>query len=136
MKKIVFAAALLVVAPAHAADAPKITPLLSTTQTMTGQQIEVPANPQVIVTLVEIPPGAKLPAHKHPFARYGYVLEGSLTGTQTDTGKTFIYKQGQFIVEMRDQWHSAVNSTNAPVKLLVIDQVPVGTKSNTIVKPQ
>jgi quercetin dioxygenase-like cupin family protein len=119
---------------AQAADKPIVTPLASTTQTMTGQQIEVPANPQVIATLVEIPPGAKLPEHKHPYARYGYVLEGTLTGTETETGKVYTYSQGQFIVEMRDQWHSAVNNGNVPVRVLVIDQVPVGTTTNTVQK--
>ncbi|HEV2562537.1 MAG TPA: cupin domain-containing protein [Rhizomicrobium sp.] len=136
MKRILLCAAFAIstIGIAHAADKPIITPVLSTAQTMTGQAIEVPANPQVIVTTVEIPPGAKLPVHKHPFARYGYVMEGTLTGTQTDTGKTFTYTPGTFIVEMRGQWHSAVNDGAVPVKLLVIDQVPIGTKSNTIVK--
>lgn len=138
MNRILLSAAFLAstIGIAHAADATTITPVISTTQTATGQPIEVPANPQLIVTTVEIPPGAKLPIHKHPFARYGYVLEGTLTGTQIETGDTFTYTQGQFIVEMRDQWHSAVNATNAPVKLLVIDQVPVGTATNTIPQQQ
>jgi len=138
MKRILLCSTIFIstIGIAQAADKPIVTPVLSTTQTMTGQKIEVPANPQLIVTTVEIPPGAKLPVHKHPFARYGYVLEGTLTGMQTDTGKTFTYTPGTFIVEMRDQWHSAVNKGAVPVKLLVIDQVPVGTSTNTITKPQ
>lgn len=138
MKRIALCVALLASTTgiAQAEDKPIVTPLLSTTQTMTGQQIEVPANPLVIATLVEIPPGAKLPEHKHPYARYGYVLQGTLTGTESATGKVYTYSQGQFIVEMRDQWHSAVNNGSVPVKVLVIDQVPVGTATNTIPKPQ
>ena len=34
-----------------------------------GQPITVPANPQVIVSTYEIPVGAVLPFHKHPFPR-------------------------------------------------------------------
>jgi quercetin dioxygenase-like cupin family protein len=136
MQRIVpgIALAILFTAAAQAADAPTTTLLVITTQTMTGQRIEVPANPKVVATIVTIPPGAKLPMHKHPYARYSYILAGELTGTQLLTGKSAVHKQGDFLIEPRDQWHSAVNNGTVPVKLLVIDQVPEGATANTVIK--
>jgi quercetin dioxygenase-like cupin family protein len=74
-----------------------------------------------------------LPEHKHPFPRYAYVLAGALRVTNTDTGHSEIYKVGDFIIEAIDQWHRGTSLGNAPVKLLVIDQVP-GDVPNTVMR--
>lgn len=112
--------------------------ILSTDKTVTGQQVEVPANPQVVATIVEIAPGASLPVHEHPYARYAYVLDGVLDVTIVDEKKTFTSKPGDFIVEMRGQKHFGTNHGKVPVKLLVIDQMPQGVVSNVVIqdKPQ
>ena len=111
-----------------------VTPLASTTVTATGQPITLPQkNAQVLVSSYEIPPGATLPVHKHPFPRYAYVLAGNLQVTNVDTGKSNTYKTGDFIVEMIDQWHQGANIGADPVKLLVIDQVEEGTQ-NTVLR--
>jgi quercetin dioxygenase-like cupin family protein len=80
-----------------------------------------------------IPAGANLPEHKHPFARYAYVQAGTLRVTNTETGRSETYKQGDFIVEAIDQWHKAANIGADAVKLVVIDQVE-GTGSNTVLR--
>jgi quercetin dioxygenase-like cupin family protein len=123
-------------ANAFAAEAPKVTvaPLFSTDTTVTGQKIEVPADPHVMVSLVTFPPGAALPVHKHPYPHYVYVMEGTLTVTNTQTGKVFEVKPGGFLVEMTDTWHFGKNNGTVPVKLLVIDQVPQGATTNTVPK--
>ena len=119
---------------AQAADAP-VTALIDITKTtITGQTITVPANPEVRVNTVTFAPGARLPVHKHLYPHYVYVLQGTLSVTNVDTGKSFDVKEGTFFAEMIDTWHFGENKTDAPLKLLVIDQVPVGTKSNTIVR--
>ena len=135
MKKLLFATlALAAAASAHAADAP-VTALIATTNTtITGQTITVPANPEVRVKTVTFAPGARLPVHKHLYPHYVYVLEGTLSVTNVETGKSFDEKQGSFFAEMIDTWHFGQNNTAAPLKLLVIDQVPPGTKNNTIVR--
>lgn len=120
-----------------AADAPKVTvkPVVTTTTTASGQPIAVPANPQVIVSTYEIPVGAVLPFHKHPFPRYAYVMAGDLSVMNRDTNETYRYKTGDFIVEVIGQDHMGRNEGKIPVKFLVIDQVEPG-KSNVVVTPQ
>lgn len=111
-----------------------VTPLTSRTETASGQPIVLPQkNVQVLVSTYEIAPGATLPVHKHPFARYAYVQAGTLQVTNVETGKSNTYKTGDFIVEMIGQWHQATNVGADPVKLLVIDQVEDGAK-NTILR--
>ena len=112
-----------------------VTPLASTTVTASGQPITLPQkNAQVLVSSYEIPAGATLPVHKHPFPRYAYVLAGNLQVTNVDTGKSNTYKTGDFIVEMIDQWHQGANVGADTVKLLVIDQVEEGMPSTVLRK--
>lgn len=137
MRKIITIAAVLAAfasfTSAHALDsgaaAPiTVTPIRSTTVTSTGQPITLPQkNVEVGASIFDIAPGAKLPIHKHPFARYAYVLGGTLEVTNVDTGKSDVFKTGDFIVEMIDQWHTGANIGADPVKLLVIDQIEAGT---------
>lgn len=122
---------------AHALDASGtpvvVTPLASVTQTGSGQPITLPQkNVQVIVSTYEVAPGAKLPIHEHPFARYASVQSGTLEVTNVDTGKSTVYKKGDFIVEMIGQWHKAANIGTDPVKLLVIDQVEEGAQNTVL----
>lgn len=112
-----------------------VTPLASATTTADGKPIILPQKDvQVLVSSFEIPPGASLPVHMHPSARYAYVLEGQLQVTNAATGKATSYNKGDFIVEMIGAWHQGANVGSEPVKLLVIDQVEQG-KSNTVLKP-
>jgi quercetin dioxygenase-like cupin family protein len=135
MKPLLLAAlALLLTASARAADAPVTALIAATSTTITGQPIVVPANPEVRVNTVTFAPGARLPVHKHLYPHYVYVLEGTLSVTNVDSGKRFDVRAGTFFAEMINTWHYGENKTAAPLKLLVIDQVPAGTKSNTIVR--
>ena len=129
-------AAILIATSTHAADAPKISvqPIARTSTTITGEKIVVPPNPDVVTSIATFPPGAELPVHKHPYPHYVYVLEGTLTVFNTDTGKSFTVKKGDFIVETNANWHYGKNEGMVPVKLLVIDQLPAGTKSNMTLK--
>lgn len=112
-----------------------VRPVLSATQTATGQPIVLPQkDAQLLVSTYEIAPGAVLPVHKHPFPRYAYVEAGTLRVTNSDTGKAEDYKKGDFILEAVGQWHFGTNTGADPVKLLVIDMVEKG-HSNTVIKP-
>jgi len=142
-EKIYLTAALLMLATPLSAkadavktDAVKINPLLSTAVTSSGQPIVLPqGNVQLIPSIYEIPPGAKLPEHEHNAQRYGYLLSGRLRITNTETGKSVEYKPGDFIVESRGQWHKAENIGAEPIKLLVIDQVEPGEKTTVLRQP-
>jgi quercetin dioxygenase-like cupin family protein len=118
------------------AEAVKITPLLSTAVTSSGQPIVLPqGNIQLITSIYEIAPGAKLPEHEHNAQRYGYLMSGRLRITNTDTGKSVEFKPGDFIVESRGQWHKAESIGTEPIKLLVIDQVEPGDKTTVLRQP-
>jgi quercetin dioxygenase-like cupin family protein len=104
-----------------------VTPVLTTDVTASGQPIILPSKDvQLIVSTYEIAPGAALPAHRHPFPRFGYMLAGSLRVTNLETAKSDDYKAGDFIPEAIGQWHQGSNIGDGPAKLLVIDQVEKG----------
>ena len=98
--------------------------LLSTTRTASGQPISFPQKEaQVVASFYEVMPGVALPAHKHPYPRYGYVLAGTLRVTNIDTGQTDTYKRGSFFLESVGQWHIGASVGREPLKVLVIDVV-------------
>ena len=111
-----------------------VTPLASTKVTADGQPIILPQkNAQLLVSTYDIPAGATLPVHKHPFPRYAYVLAGTLQVTYIDTGKSEVFKAGDFIVEVMGPLHQGTNIGPTPIKLLVIDQVEEGAQ-NTVLR--
>ena len=142
MRKILTVAALLAICAsfttAHALDsgaaAPVVvTPVKTTAVTSTGQPLILPRqNVEVTASIYDIAPGATLPVHKHPFARYAYVLAGTLQVTNVDTGKSDVFKAGDFVVEMIDQWHRGSNIGADPVKLVVIDQIEAGAEATVL----
>ena len=138
MNHLCIASALLVLATPLSAKADSVTvsPLLTTSVTASGQPIVLPqGNVQLITSIYEIPPGAKLPEHEHNSQRYGYLLAGQLRITNTETGKSQEYKAGDFIVESRGQWHKAENIGAEPIKLLVIDQIKPGESTVVMRQP-
>ncbi|HEX4302059.1 MAG TPA: cupin domain-containing protein [Rhizomicrobium sp.] len=129
-------AALLLGGAAYAADTPPITvtPVTRTSRTITGQQIVVPLRPDVIVATAVFAPGARLPEHEHIYPHYVYVLEGELTVVVTYPAKRVTVKAGEFVAEPMRTWHYGINNGTVPLKLLVIDQVPAGVKSNMVLR--
>jgi quercetin dioxygenase-like cupin family protein len=126
---------LLLAAPLSAqAEGVKIDPVSKTDVTSSGQPIVLPGgHVNVVTSTYEIPPGAKLPVHKHNYPRYGYMMSGQLRITNIATGKSTTFNPGDFIVESLGQWHKAESTGTDPVKLLVIDQLPKGD-NNTILQ--
>ena len=132
-------ALLLAGGAAHAEDAggkPVVVREIARTKvTAAGQPIVLPSGPvTATASSYVIAPGSALPVHKHPYPRYAYVLSGELTVTEAESGKTYAYKAGDFIVEVVDLWHSGRNSGSVPVELLVVDQTPEGAAS-TVLRP-
>ncbi|MDN2584044.1 cupin domain-containing protein [Aquibium sp. ELW1220] len=111
-----------------------VTPIASTDVTAAGQPIVLPQkDARVVASLFDIAPGATLPVHKHPAARYAYVLEGELLVTNFETGAATTYRAGDFIVEMRDIWHQGAAVGPDKVRLVVIDQIE-GDVQNTLLR--
>jgi quercetin dioxygenase-like cupin family protein len=141
MRRLWLAATMLLFIPSlHAAETSRsaatvvVRPVISTAVTASGQAITLPQKGvHVVATTYDIPRGATLPEHKHPYARYAYVLGGTLRVTNTENGKSEVYKTGDFIVEAIGQWHKATNIGKGPVKLLVVDQVE-GDQNNTVIQ--
>lgn len=136
-KKFLASAFIALLAPsmAFALDGVTVTPLAEKTETASGQPITLPQKDvRVVVSTFDIAPGATLPVHKHPFARYALVQGGTLQVTNADTGASTTYKTGDFVIEMIGQWHRAKNIGDDAVKLLVIDQIE-GAGGNTVLHP-
>lgn len=121
----------LVAAPCWA-GAPTVTTLSSTDKTIIGQMIVSPEHPTVKTTIVTFQPGDKTGVHKHPFPHYGYMLEGVLTIVNTETGKSFDLKTGEFLVEMLNTAHYGENRGSVPVRILIVDSVPEGVTNNSV----
>ena len=104
-----------------------------TRTTLTGQSFEVPDGPlEVVVSVAEIPPGGALPMHRHPWPRIAYVQSGRLRVAEA-AGLVREFGPGDAAVEAIDQWHEGEVVGDAPVRLIVVDQVPPG-RSNVIAR--
>jgi quercetin dioxygenase-like cupin family protein len=123
--------------PAARADQPKVkvTPLLKTTTTITGQKITYPAGtPQVTALSVEIPPGVDVGWHQHPNIRYVYVIEGTLT-IEWENGTRKEFPAGSFFVEAVNTPHHGMNLGATPVRVLFVDHSEEGQANVVALKP-
>jgi len=103
-----------------------------TVTTITGQPFEVPPGPlEVVISVATIPAGGVLPMHKHPWPRFAYVESGRLRVRYEEAGLVRVVGPGEGVVEAIDQWHEAEVVGDAPVRLIVVDQVPPG-RSNVV----
>ncbi len=134
----IFTGAAFIYLAAHATEVARpdavTTSVTRAVKTATGQAIDIPAHPDVIVSLTTIPVRGATRVHKHPYQRFVYVIAGNLRVTDMTTGKFNDYKPGDFVAEMRGTYHFGANMGAEPVKLLVIDQVPLGTASNVVMQ--
>ena len=124
-------------APQAADPAPpqaRVTEIFRGRDTALGQPLRFPQKDgTLVVTLYEIPPGVRLPVHRHPQQRLAYVLAGALR-VSTPDGRSWDYKTGDVVVEMLDHWHSGTPLGTETVRLLVIDQTE-GDSPNTELHP-
>ena len=105
----------------------KVTQILKTTKDWDGNPLPpYPSkNPEVSILSYEIPPGIRLPMHKHLVINAGVLLEGKLT-VMTKDGKQLILNPGDSIVELVHKWHYGVNYGSVPVKLIMFYAGEVG----------
>lgn len=128
MIRAVLAAALLAGASAAAAQpAPVTTPLKSLDATSAGQPVVMPQGPlRVTVSETTIPAHGALPAHKHPYPRYVYVLAGRVRVTNLVSGQILELKAGDMTIDPVDQWHTAEALGDQPARLIAVDSAPPG----------
>lgn len=120
--------------PHGSSGAPKITPIIRTSRTISDQPLRLPqGESEIVASAVDIPAGGSLPIHLHPWSRFVYVERGRLRVINHDTGSSKEFDAGQVLPEVVAQWHEARSHGGEPVRLIVIDLVPPGV-NNTIMK--
>ncbi|HIG64409.1 MAG TPA: cupin domain-containing protein [Methyloprofundus sp.] len=73
---------------------------------------------EISILKIVIPPGAKLPLHKHPVINAGLLLTGELT-VMTEDKTTLHMKAGDTIIELVNKWHFGKNEGNVPAEIIV-----------------
>jgi quercetin dioxygenase-like cupin family protein len=114
--------------------APSKEKLAVSTETWTGKKLPAypSGQPEISILKITIPPGQRLPMHKHPVINAGVVIRGELTVT-IDKGEVLHVKAGQPIVEVVNEWHYGANHGTEPVELIVFY---AGVKGIPITIPQ
>jgi quercetin dioxygenase-like cupin family protein len=74
--------------------------------------------PQLTTIKLTLAPHTALPWHTHPFPNSVYVLSGTLTLEDRDSGKTLVVHQGQAVGESVDDVHRG-ESGDEPTVLLI-----------------
>ena len=74
--------------------------------------------PEVTILRIAIPPGVRLPLHKHPVINAGVMTKGELTVT-TKKGQVLHMHEGDSIVEVVDTWHYGKNEGSETAEIIV-----------------
>ena len=74
--------------------------------------------PEVTILRIAIPPGVRLPLHKHPVINAGVMTKGELTVT-TKKGQVLHLHEGEPIVEVVDTWHYGKNEGSETAEIIV-----------------
>ena len=115
-------------------SAPTKETLTVSTQAWTGQKLpSYPSGqPEISILKITIPPGQRLPTHKHPVINAAVVLRGELTVTN-DKGKVLHVKAGHPMIEVVNEMHYGANHGTEPVELIAFY---AGVKGTPITIPQ
>jgi quercetin dioxygenase-like cupin family protein len=98
----------------------KLTPVLETTTTLTGQTIRFPqGDNQIVAVLAEVEPGGQVGRHMHPVPLFVYMLEGTLS-IEMDGHGVHTFSAGQGFAEVVNTWHNGRNLTDKPVRFLIV----------------
>lgn len=111
----------------------KLTPILETSTTITGQVIRFPqGDNQFSAVLAEVAPGGQVGRHMHPVPLFVYMLEGTLS-IEMDGHGTHTFSAGQGFAEVTNSWHNGRNLTDRPVRFLIVFSGQKGTPN--LVRP-
>ncbi len=105
----------------------KLTPILETATTITGQPIRFPqGDNQFTAVIAEVAPGGQVGRHMHPMPLFVYMLEGTLS-IEMDGHGTHTFSAGQGFAEVTNHWHNGRNLTDRPVRFLIVFAGQKGT---------
>lgn len=89
--------------------------------------------PEVTILRIAIPPGVRLPLHKHPVINAGVLLRGKLTVVTEDQGVLHM-EAGDAVVEVVDTWHYGKNEGSETAEIIVfyagIQREPITVKAS------
>ncbi len=85
---------------------------------------------QMDATLIEIPPGGQLPAHRHLAEELIYIVSGAghtqMWNRETGRKEKYEWKEGDFLSPTLNAWHQHGNSSSsAPARYLSITSTPL-----------
>jgi len=120
---------------ASLADGYPAVPLLSTSETVLGEEIAYPTSGKAVVTaaIVTLAPGEKTVVHRHGVPLFVYILEGEVTVDYGAQG-TKTFRQGESFMEAMNVEHAGSNAGSAPVRILAVYMGAEGSE-NVIPKP-
>lgn len=102
------------------ANAPASQMLLTTGQTVLGQDVVYPAGKaQVTGTIITLAPGQETGPHRHDVPLFAYVLEGDLTVDYGPDG-TLNYHRGDAFMEAVGTSHNGRATGSEAVRILVV----------------
>jgi quercetin dioxygenase-like cupin family protein len=87
--------------------------------------------PLLTVLKITVAPHAALPWHKHAVPNAAYILSGTLTVQDRETGKTTTVHAGQALAETVDDVHRGVNESDEPVVLVITYAGTAGVPTST-----
>jgi quercetin dioxygenase-like cupin family protein len=80
--------------------------------------------PELTMLKVTIPPHTALPWHTHPFPNAVYVLSGTLTLQDRDSGKSQVYHQGEAFAESVNDVHRGESGDEQTVLIITYAGTP------------
>jgi quercetin dioxygenase-like cupin family protein len=100
-------------------SAPSREKLTVSTEAWTGQKLPayLSGQPEISILKITIPPGQRLPMHKHPVINAAVVPRGELTVT-TDKGRVLHVKAGHPMIEVVNEGHYGANHGTEPVEMI------------------
>lgn len=98
-----------------------VTPVMKGTTTIGGHTLAYPDGKQAEIEaiIVEVAPGQQSGLHMHPVPTYVHVLSGTLTVDLAD-GSSHQFGAGKGFLEDVQAWHNVKNSSQKPLKFLVV----------------
>jgi quercetin dioxygenase-like cupin family protein len=103
-------------------------------QVMSGHLTDLNGKYKLRVTETTIEPGGHQGDHHHVGPGIRYLASGELTFVQS--GKTTVYKAGDYYFESGDVTHSAYNKGSVPVVNVIFEILPADWKGGSAILPQ
>jgi quercetin dioxygenase-like cupin family protein len=111
-----------------------LTPLLTTGETVIGQDLVYPSGAATVTAaVVVILPGRETGWHIHHVPLFAHILEGELTVDYGSKGVK-VYKSGDSLMEAVDWAHNGTNTGRSPVRIMAV-YLGAQERTNTVVAP-